>query len=63
MKKGSPMNRTQTVETTLGNLIVALTEEARAHVRDEKEAYRVVAFLLTNLLNTGAAFRRSRYEH
>ena len=57
------MNRTQTVETTLGNLIAALTEEARAYVRDEKEVYRVVAFMLTNLLNTGAAFRSSGYEH
>jgi hypothetical protein len=57
------MNRTQTVETTLGNLIAALTEEVRTYVRDEKEAYRVVAFMLTNLLNTGAAFRSSRYEN
>ena len=57
------MNRTQTVESTLGNLIVALTEEARAYVHDEKEAYQIVAFLLTNLLNTRAAFRSSRYEH
>ena len=57
------MNRSQPVQTTLGNLIAALTEEARVYVRDEKEAYRVVAFMLTNLLNTGAAFRSSRYEH
>ena len=57
------MNRTHTVESTLGNLIVALTEEARAYVHDEKEAYQIVAFLLTNLLNTRAAFRSSRYEH
>lgn len=57
------MNRTQTVETTLSNLIAALTEEARAHVRDEKEAYRIVAFMLTNLLNTRAVLRSSRYEH
>lgn len=54
------MNRTRTVETTLGNLIAALTEEASAYVRDEKEAYRGVAFLLTNLLNTGAAIRSGR---
>lgn len=30
------MNRSRTVETTLGSLIAALTEEARACVRDEK---------------------------
>lgn len=57
------MNRSRTVETTLGSLIAALTEEARACVRDEKEDYQVVAFMLANLLNSGAAIRSSRYEN
>jgi hypothetical protein len=45
------MERPEILETTLGDLIVALTEEATAFARDEKEAYKVVAFMLTNLLS------------
>ncbi|MGH7855675.1 MAG: hypothetical protein ACREP3_19680 [Candidatus Binatia bacterium] len=55
------MNKTRTVETTLGNLIAALIEETSAYVRDEKEACRVVAFMLTHLLSSRAAIRSSRY--
>ena len=45
------MERHEAVETTLGDLIVALTEETTLFVRDEKEAYKVVAFMLTHLLS------------
>lgn len=44
------MERTEIVETTLGDLIVALTEEAIPFVASEEEAYRVAAFALTHLL-------------
>jgi hypothetical protein len=45
------MERQEKLETTLGDLVVALTEEAAPFVRDEREAYQVVAFMLTHLLS------------
>lgn len=44
------MERRERFETTLGELIVALTEEAAKIVPDEKEASKGVAFALTYLL-------------
>jgi len=44
------MAREHTIETTLGDLIIALTEETYLLVRDEQVAYRIVAYLLSNLL-------------
>lgn len=38
-----------TVETTLGELIVALTEETSRHVPDEKAANILVAYILSDL--------------
>ena len=56
------MEREKVTETTLGDLIVALTEETSQYVHDEKEVNKVVAFRLTHLLNpAGAASRRSQY--
>ena len=52
------MEKTETVETTLGELIVALTEEATHLVRDEKDAYQVVAFALIHLLYDSDAISR-----
>ena len=49
------MEREGTIETTLGDLIVALTDEATPFVRDEKEAYKVVAFSLVHLLHNSGA--------
>jgi hypothetical protein len=58
------MERQEILETTLGDLIVALTEEAIAFVRDEKEAYKVVASMLTHLLNnSGAPLKSRQYWH
>ena len=45
------MNSNVRVETTLGDLIVALTEEAARCVPDEKTACRVVAFILSDILS------------
>lgn len=53
------MEREETIETTLGDLIVALTEEASPFVRDEKEAYQVAAFALTHLLYNSSATSRT----
>jgi len=36
-------------ETTLGELIVALTEETSRHVPDEKAAHILVAYILSDL--------------
>jgi hypothetical protein len=56
------MNTRETTETTLGSLIAALTDETSQFVRDEKEIYQVVAFMLAHLLNhSDTASRRSRY--
>jgi len=44
------MSKEHILETTVGDLIVALTEETYLLVRDEQVAYRIVAYLLSNLL-------------
>ena len=45
------MRREETFETTLGDLIVVLTEETLQMVRDEKASHVVVAYILSDLLN------------
>lgn len=46
-------------ETTLGELIVALTEETSRHVPDEKVANILVAYILSDLFrNTGPVSKR-----
>ena len=45
------MERTEILETTLGDLIVAITEEASRHARDTRETYTLVAYILSDLLN------------
>jgi hypothetical protein len=58
------MNTSRKTKTTLGNLIVALTDEVSGYVHDEKKAYELVAFMLTDLLkNNGAASGRRRRRH
>jgi hypothetical protein len=37
--------------STLGELISALTDETSHFVHDEKEVYRVVAYMVADLLN------------
>jgi len=36
--------------TTLGDLIVALTEETRKYVHDDEEVYRLVSYMVSDLL-------------
>jgi hypothetical protein len=56
------MEREKTFETTIGDLVLALTEETSQYVRDENEACKVAAFMLTHLLNeSGVTSRRWRY--
>ena len=47
------MDTDKTLETTLGDLIVALTEETASFVRNEKEAYKIVAHMLEYFLPIG----------
>ena len=54
------MDNEETLETTLGDLIVALTEETTAFVRDEEEVCKVVAFALTHLLRNARAIQRAQ---
>lgn len=39
------------IETTIGDLIVALTEETHQFVHDEHETYEVVAYVLSERLS------------
>jgi len=45
------MRRRKRVDTTLGDLVVALTEETVQLVTDEKLAHTFVAYMLTDVLN------------
>ena len=45
------MEPTEILETTLGDLIVAITDEASRHARDTRETYTLVAYILSDLLN------------
>jgi len=44
-------------ETTVGDLIVALTDETHRQVRDEKMTYELVAYILADLMKNS---RRAR---
>ncbi len=44
-------SRRKALKTTLGDLILALTEETTRLVHDEKEASKIVAVMLVDLLN------------
>jgi hypothetical protein len=48
------METGEKVDTTVGDLIVALTEETSRFVHDEREMYKVVAYILSDLLKSGS---------
>jgi hypothetical protein len=53
------MERGDIVESTIGDLIVALSEETARHVPDPNEANILVAYMLSDLLrNTESHSRR-----
>jgi hypothetical protein len=52
---GGPMLRKNKLETTLGDLIVALTDEAARVAQNQEESYRLTAAALTRLLAATAA--------
>jgi hypothetical protein len=45
------MERAEIVETTLGDLIVAIIDEASRHARDKQETYALAARILSDLLS------------
>ena len=49
--KNPVATRVDAENSTLGELIAALTDETAHFVHDEKEVYRVVAYMVTDLLN------------
>jgi hypothetical protein len=51
IRRRASMTRQAKLETTLGDLVVALTEETERYVPDEKMTYEVVAYILANFLN------------
>ena len=53
------MERTEVIETSLGDLVVALSEETALYIHDKEEAYKVVAFMLAHLLNNSRASSRN----
>jgi hypothetical protein len=46
-----------TFETTVGDLIVALTDETHRQVRDEKITYELVAYILADLMKNSQRAR------
>ena len=44
------MSRQTKLETTVGDLVVALTDETQRQFHDEKITYEIVAFMLAGLL-------------
>lgn len=55
------MTRNSKVETTLGDLVVALTEETARYVHDEKMTYEVVAYILANFINGSSGHSNQRH--
>jgi hypothetical protein len=49
MKRKLSMERSEKWSTTLGELIVALTDEVGGFVSDEKKTYAMVAMLLAHI--------------
>ena len=49
------MERAEFISTNIGDLVVALREETALYVRDQHEVDKLVAFMLTHLLNNSRA--------
>jgi len=49
------MAREDRVDTTLGDFIVALTDAAGHQLHNDKMAYELVAYILTDLINSSHA--------
>ena len=49
-KRADTPRRRPNKMTTVGDLIVALTEETRRYVHDDEEVYRLVAYMVSDIL-------------
>jgi hypothetical protein len=49
------MARERRVDTTLGDFIVALTDAAGHQLHNDKMTYELVAYILTDLINSSEA--------
>jgi hypothetical protein len=54
------MKKRAAIETTLGDLVAALTEEVTPFINNEREKNAVVAHMLTDLLKYKAVVRDKR---
>lgn len=52
------MHQTRLLQTTLGDLIVAITEEVSRHTRNKRETSALVASILADILNSRRPGRR-----
>jgi hypothetical protein len=58
--RGVTMRRKGRIETTLGNLILLLTEEAAPFVREPEKTYRYVSYVLNDLIRRGVVQFKGR---
>jgi hypothetical protein len=49
----------ETKKSTLGDLVEALTEETKCYVHDEREVYKIVSYMVTDLLSRRRCLSRS----
>jgi len=57
------MRQRKVIRTTLGELIVAVTDEVMPIMRNPSGAYKVVSFILSDLLSQQARLQRSRRRY
>jgi len=62
-RKRRHISRPEPKIVTLGDLIVALTEETRRYVSDEEEVYRLVAYMVADILNRSEKRKASKKWH
>lgn len=62
-RKRRQISRRAPQTVTLGDLIVALTEETRRYVSDEEEVYRLVAYMVTDILARSEKRKTAKHWH
>jgi hypothetical protein len=58
-RKRRDIARPQKTPITMGDLIVALTEETRRYVQDDDEVYRLVAYMVTDILDRSSRLSKN----
>jgi len=57
------MQKRKVIRTTLGDLIVTVTDEVRPFARDPWSLYRAVSWILSDLLTHRGTHKRQRQKH